>query len=178
MIPVNNSTMDVISETTNTINKLKSNWILWAHLPHENNWKLASYKKICTFTSIQDTMAISELLPDDLVKNCMLFIMKDGIAPMWEDSRNRTGGCFSYKVSNKNVVSVWRDLTYLLVGNTISSDNMFVNNVCGITISPKKNFCIVKIWTSKCTHQSPLIITDVRNLTPHGCLFKKHVPEY
>ena len=88
---------------------------------------------------LEETIAITESLPPDLIKNCMLFIMRNGIVPMWEDPKNRHGGCFSYKVSNKHVFEVWRDLTYVLIGETISSSNAFVNNVSGITISPKKN---------------------------------------
>jgi hypothetical protein len=109
----------------------------------------------------------------------MLFIMKDGISPMWEDPKNRNGGCFSYKVSNKTVFEVWRDLTYVLIGETVSSNIPFVNSVTGITISPKKNFCIVKIWMTNCDHQNPQVVTgDVKNLSAQGCLFKKHTPEF
>ena len=167
-----------ISETS-IIHKLKSKWNLWAHLPQDPDWTVKSYKKIHQFKTVEETIAIIESLPVDLVKNCMLFIMKDGITPMWEDSKNRNGGCFSYKVSNKNVFEVWRDLTYVLIGETISTNSIFVNCVTGITISPKKNFCIVKIWMNGCDHQNPLIVTsDIRNLAPQGCLFKKHTPEF
>ena len=47
----------------------------------------------------------------------MLFIMKTGITPMWEDPKNREGGCFSYKITNKFVVDVWKKLSLLLCGN-------------------------------------------------------------
>lgn len=165
--------------TSNNIHKLNNKWTLWAHLPHDPDWSLKSYKKVCQFKNIEETVAITETLPENLVKNCMLFIMKEGITPMWEDPKNRNGGCFSYKVSNKNVFEVWRDLTYVLVGETISSNILFVNNVTGITISPKKNFCIVKIWLTGCEYQNPQIVTsDVKNLVPNGCLFKKHTPEF
>ena len=30
----------------------------------------------------------------------MLFLMRDGIQPIWEDEKNRNGGCFSYKINN------------------------------------------------------------------------------
>lgn len=158
---------------------LKYKWNLWAHLPQDPDWTVNSYKKIYQFKTLEDTIAITESLPDGLVKNCMLFIMKDGITPMWEDPRNRNGGCFSYKVSNKFVYDVWRDLTYVLVGDSISNNSTFATNVTGITISPKKNFCIIKIWTTNCDIQNPQVITaDVLNLVPHGCLFKKHTPEF
>lgn len=168
-----------ISSEPSVFHKLKYKWNLWAHLPQDPDWTVKSYKKIYQFKTVEEAIGITESLPADLVKNCMLFIMRDGITPMWEDSKNRNGGCFSYKVSNKNVFEVWRDLTYTLIGETISTNSVFVNCVTGITISPKKNFCIVKIWMTNCDHQNPQIVTsDVRNLTPQGCLFKKHTPEF
>jgi hypothetical protein len=167
-----------ISETP-VFHKLRYKWNLWAHLPQDPDWTVKSYKKIYQFKTVEEAIAITESLPADLVKNCMLFIMRDGITPRWEDSKNRNGGCFSYKVSNKNVFEVWRDLTYVIIGETISTNSVFVNSVTGITISPKKNFCIVKIWMTNCDHQNPQIVTsDIRNLTPQGCLFKKHTPEF
>lgn len=163
----------------NEFHKLKYKWNLWAHLPQDPDWTVKSYKKIYQFKNVEEAIAITETLPEGLVKNCMLFIMRDGITPMWEDQKNRNGGCFSYKVSNKNVYEVWRDLTYVLIGETISSNLVFVNSVTGITISPKKNFCIVKIWMTNCDHQNPTVVTnDVKNLSPQGCLFKKHTPEF
>ena len=36
--------------------------------------------------------------PDNIVLNCMLFLMLDNVLPMWEDKNNCKGGCFSYKI--------------------------------------------------------------------------------
>ena len=158
---------------------LTDKWTLWAHLPHDTDWSIDSYKKILTFDTVETTIAITETMPEVLVKNCMLFIMKEGIKPTWEDPKNRSGGCFSYKISNKNVYEVWRDITYVLVGGTISPAQSFVTNVTGITISPKKNFCIIKIWMANCDNQNPNIVNpDIKGLSSNGCLFKKHAPEY
>ena len=158
-----------------TINK----WTLWAHLPHDTDWALKSYKKIYNISSIEEMITIIETVPDIIVKNCMLFIMREGVTPLWEDTQNKNGGCFSYKVSNKNVYDVWRDLTYVLIGNVISDNEQFVFSVTGITISPKKNFCIIKIWMTNCKNQNASIITqEVNGLSSHGCIFKKHAPEY
>jgi hypothetical protein len=158
---------------------LEDKWTMWAHLPHDTDWSITSYKKIYTIDTVEGAIALSETIPDVLVKNCMLFLMREGIKPIWEDPKNRLGGCFSYKISNKNVFEVWKDLSYVLVGNSISNQSSFVGNVTGITISPKKNFCIIKIWMSNCSNQNPAIVTsDVKGLASQGCLFKRHVPEY
>ena len=172
--------MEITSVSDDTIfHNLNSTWNLWAHLPHDTDWSVTSYKLIYQFKTVEEAIAITETLPPLLVINCMLFIMRDGIMPVWEDPRNRDGGCFSYKVSNKNVYEVWRDLTFVLLGDTISPNNSFVQTVTGITISPKKNFCIIKIWMSNCDFQNPALVTsDVKNISSQGCLFKKHTPEY
>lgn len=165
--------------TSVSTHPLTDNWTLWAHLPHDTDWSIDSYKKILTVDTVETTIAITETMPEVLVKNCMLFIMKEGIKPTWEDPKNRSGGCFSYKISNKNVYEVWRDITYVLVGGTISPAQSFVTNVTGITISPKKNFCIIKIWMANCDNQNPNIVNpDIKGLSSNGCLFKKHAPEY
>ena len=172
--PETELTMDLDSKSTSSNNnsefkQLGNHWNLWAHLPHESDWSVKSYKKIYKFTTVEETIAIIDSLPESLVKNCMLFIMKDGIVPMWEDPKNRNGGCFSYKVSNKNVCEVWRDLSYVLVGETISNNGQFVSGVTGITISPKKNFCIIKVWMTNCDNQNPSVVTtDVNGLIPQG----------
>jgi hypothetical protein len=167
------------TSSSNTTHKIKSPWKLWAHLPQDSDWSVKSYRLIYTFKTLEDAIAITETTPDPLIKACMLFVMKDGIAPMWEDPKNRNGGCFSYKVSNKNVCEVWRELNYVLVGDTISNNSSFVSCVTGITISPKKNFCIIKIWMTNCDNQNPMVVTtEVKGLSPQGCLFKKHTPEY
>ena len=173
------TTMETATSSIETFHQLANRWTLWAHLPHNTDWSITSYIPIATFTTVEDTLAVTETLPAILVENCMLFIMKEGIKPTWEDPKNRNGGCFSYKVSNKNVYKVWKDLTYVVAGETISKNTGFVSCVTGITISPKKNFCIIKIWMSDCSHQNPGVITlDVKGMTAQGCLFKKHTPEY
>jgi len=158
---------------------LNNEWTMWAHLPHDTDWTTNSYKEVYNMNSVEEVIALSESLPEVLVVNCMLFIMKKGIIPVWEDPNNRNGGCFSYKIPNKSVYSIWKDLTYSLVGRSLSSNSDFVNNITGITISPKKSFCIIKIWMSSCDFQNPdLVTTEIKGLTTYGCLFKKHSPEY
>jgi hypothetical protein len=176
--PQTTMTSEIIGKKTNEFHNLADCWTLWAHLPHDTDWTTKSYKKIYTIKNVESAIAITETMPEVLVKNCMLFLMREGINPVWEDPQNRSGGCFSYKISNKNVYEVWRDLSYILMGETISSKAPFVLGVTGITISPKKNFCIIKIWMRNCSFQNPAVVTEVKNLISQGCLFKKHVPEY
>ena len=104
------SVMDMQSDKCNNTEKhmLSDTWVLWAHLPHNTDWSPNSYINIAEFDTLEYTIALVEYLPDSLIDNCMLFMMRKGIKPSWEDTRNRNGGCFSYKVSNRNVHQTWK----------------------------------------------------------------------
>jgi hypothetical protein len=158
--------------------RLHDNWTLWAHLPHDTDWTVKSYKKIMTFTTVEQALVLYETLPDKMIKNCMLFLMREGIQPTWEDEKNRGGGCFSYKVGNKNIITTWKQASYSLIGESLTAESKLCASINGITISPKKNFCIIKIWLGNCDFQNPQKISEVAGIVPQGCLFKKHTPQY
>jgi hypothetical protein len=65
-----------------------------------------------------------------------------------------------------------------MCGETLFKNVANHEYVNGITISPKKNFCIVKIWLENCIMQDPESLIEVPNLSIQGCLFKKHEPEF
>ena len=125
--------------------------------------------------SVEQVIAVSESLPDKMIVNCMLFLMRSHIKPMWEDENNRSGGCFSYKINNNDVIKIWQKLSYSLVGETLIIDKKKHKCINGITISPKKNFCIIKIWLKDCSLQNPDVINYFKGFTNHGSLFKRHI---
>jgi hypothetical protein len=151
---------------------LKTKWVVWGHLQHDTTWSLDSYTKICTLTYAEELLELIHLLPDKLITNYMLFIMRDGIDPMWEDENNKNGGCFSYKVDNKYVKDIWTDLACSILGNSISSE-LICNSITGLSVSPKKSFCILKIWMSSCKYQDASIM-NIKQLKSINCIFKKH----
>lgn len=160
------------------IHPLHRKWVLWSHLPQNPDWKITSYKQIATIHSLEDIIAILNIIPDILLTSCMLFIMKEGISPMWEDEKNCNGGCFKYRIINKHVPSTWKHMVYTLLGETLSSNKKFLNNITGITISPKKKFCILKVWTTNCDYQnSDIIDTENDILQSNRALFEQHKPE-
>jgi len=158
---------------------LLGKWDLYYHLPQNKNWDLASYKLILGDIDTADKLVtIGEALTQNVAKYCMLFVMRSGVTPMWEDAKNRNGGFFSYKVANKFVPEVWRTLFYAMCGETLSSNPKYSPLINGITVSPKKSFCIVKIWMTDMSMQDGSVIIDIPNLTKHGVAFKAHKPEY
>lgn len=170
--------MNTMSISTSDHN-LHGKWNLYYHLPHDKKWDLNSYKAIINdLDTVEKIIVINETISETVVKTCMLFAMRKGITPMWEDPKNRNGGCFSFKVINKYVPSVWKSLLYALCGESLCNDPKYNSIINGITISPKKNFCIIKIWLCNCSVQDVNIIIPILNLPKQGCLFKKHEPEF
>jgi hypothetical protein len=154
-------------------------WNLYYHLPYDKTWDVQSYKIIMgDIATTEQLIGINEIMPDEVVKTCMLFVMKTGVLPLWEDPKNRTGGAFSFKILNKSVHLVWRQLFYLLCGGTLMVDRAHMSLVNGLSISPKKGFCIVKIWLRDCSLQDPNSIVEIPDLCKRECLFRKHEPEF
>lgn len=170
--------MDAVSIPTQ-LHSLNDKWNMYYHLPENKSWELSSYTVLMgNIDSVEAVIALNSQIHEHVVRNCMLFVMREGITPMWEDPKNRNGGCFSYKVSNKHVPEVWKNLFYGLCGESLCIKSEHSAYVNGITISPKKNFCIIKIWLSTTKLQDPNSIINIPNLLKQGCLFKKHEPEF
>ena len=121
--------METPSKSSKEATPLCDKWVLWAHLPHDTDWSLKSYIQLMQVESMEEMIALYNSIPPAMVKNCMLFLMRQNIKPMWEDPNNKQGGCFSFKVTNKNVPDVWKSVSYLLTGETLSKEQNFQNNI-------------------------------------------------
>ena len=152
--------------------KLNSNWNFYIHLQNDDNWDYSGYHKIITLKQAEEVILLNEEISFDLIKKTMLFVMRENIKPMWEDIENQDGGGFSFKVHNKNIEFVWKKLFYLLVGESLTNKSVTIN---GISLSPKKSFCIVKIWMKDCKLINPSIFQDIEYMDKNTCIFKKHV---
>ena len=123
-------------------------WAIYFHDPFDHNWEISSYKLISTISSVEEFVEIFSLY-EDMFYNGMFFLMREHITPRWEDEYNKEGGCFSFKVLNKHVYLIWKTLLFLMCGETLCVKKEHNHLINGITISPKKNFCIIKIIFKK-----------------------------
>jgi hypothetical protein len=118
---------------------LDKNYTFWYHSIKNNNWNKNSYIKIFDIKNLFDYKLLNQILKKKHLQNGMFFIMKDNIFPNWEHPDNREGGCLSFKISSMYVKEQWDELFLFFIYNHF-------NNVNGISISPKKEFNIIKIW--------------------------------
>lgn len=177
-----NNNLDDVNNLNNLnikdeINKLENIWTLWLHLPHDTEWGMDSYKEIYKFDTLNDASSLIEYIQQDFITNCMIFLMKENIKPIWEDANNKNGGCISYKINNKVILDTWKKLCYSLICGNLLRDIDYYNKITGITLSPKKNFCIIKFWFSSIDKNIENIcifnnICDINNLEG---IFRKHI---
>lgn len=151
-------------------------WTLWYHSPESNNWDVDSYQKIFTINSIEDFWACYESIKESYLSVGMFFLMRDNILPTWEDPHNINGGCWSFKVSRKDTYMSWLELSISLLGNCLCKDQTNTKLLTGISISPKKGFCIIKIWNCDQSYSDPLLLTSIPGLILEESIFKSFSP--
>ena len=153
---------------------LKNEWKLWFHSINDNNWNKSSYKQLFSLKDLFDTNLMMNIFKQNHYQNGMFFLMKNGVFPNWEDPSNRMGGCLSFKISSKNVISEWRDLFLKCNLECILKDEN--DKINGLSISPKKEFNILKIWFSENVDYKNLFIEkEYSELTLSNSLYKKHI---
>ena len=57
------------SASLNDTHSLYDKWVLWAHLPHDTDWTLKSYRKIAKVSSVEEAIALVNSVPDQMIKN-------------------------------------------------------------------------------------------------------------
>ena len=72
---------------------LNSEWNLWYHSIKDTRWTKESYKQIYTLKNLYDYKIMEELFQKNYLQNCMLFLMRNDIYPLWEDPENIEGCC-------------------------------------------------------------------------------------
>ncbi|MBA42988.1 MAG: hypothetical protein CMF62_03135 [Magnetococcales bacterium] len=123
--------------------KLSSKWVLWCHTLEDRNWNVDSYKKLFTISTISDFWSVFNNLEAIGVNVAHLFLMREGINPTWEDPANRAGGVCSFKVEMKDSEKIILDIAVYLALEKLSDNK---NDINGLSISPKNNWGIIKIW--------------------------------
>jgi hypothetical protein len=125
---------------------LNDSWTLYFHDPNNNDWTESSYQSLFSISTIEEFVDVHSCFRDAWNQG-MFFMMREHIFPVWEDEHNKQGGCFSFKIMKPEVHLYWFKLNVCLLGETLV-DPAWINDICGVSISPKRNFCILRIWVA------------------------------
>lgn len=122
--------------------KLSCTYVLWSHEVFTKNWKPDSYSKMCTMTNAQDFWSVFNSF-HILDTKMHYFLMKKGVYPVWEHKANRRGGLCSIKTDLLSAVDIWEELCCMMICDKLTNN---VQDINGMSYSPKNNSAIIKIW--------------------------------
>lgn len=128
----------------------KTKWIVWLHNIENKSWTLDSYINIYTINNIISFWKFFNYFHLINKKIWHIFIMREGIMPIWEDDKNKNGGICSLKLDfgykNKNELSseIMACLCLLIINETLVLKPNVIN---GISYASKLNRSIfIKLW--------------------------------
>jgi len=124
---------------------IQNRWNVYTHSTIDNNWNNESYNKIFTIDNIFDLKVFEESVNNVFFNKNMIFIMRDNIFPTWEDKSNQKGCTASFKV-NRDIIPIFINVLKSFIGEYIHKDIENFNHINGLSLIPKKNFYILKIW--------------------------------
>lgn len=120
-------------------------WSAYFHDPADASWTLDSYKRLGDVATVGDLWR-TLLTVEPFVTSGMFFVMREHVFPCWDDKANIEGGCVSIKVPARAATAAWELMLKRAVGETLMADDGAWDALNGISISPKRGFCIIKLW--------------------------------
>ena len=137
--------------------KLNSYWTVWVHKINCADWTLSGYQKIYVINSIGSFWRFFNNFQLINTYQNQIFIMREEIAPIWEDVNNKFGGICSVKIDSiqkgmKTDLSteVFALISLLIMNETFVGQN---KNLNGISYSVKKRSSLIKVWTKTFSEQ-------------------------
>jgi len=156
--------------------QLNTNWCLWYHGINDKNWKNSSYKNIYDICNAHDIKFLNETIQTIHLQNSMLFIMREGIFPTWEDPDNREGCCISFKIPNNILKEQFDLILNRILSEDLLKDKENIEYLNGLSIIPKKEFNIVKLWLRRSDENFTDSLKEYEPcFTKEKSLIKKHV---
>jgi hypothetical protein len=124
-------------------------WVLWYHDPENKDYSLNSYIQVADFSTVEQFWSVIDAIPKVAWECGMYFFMKQGYPPLWECEENKNGGAWSKKIDASQAHTTFIDLMI----HSLTGELMLTNKstLVGLSISPKGQFHIIKIWNCTTT---------------------------
>jgi hypothetical protein len=122
-------------------------WVLWSHEINDTDYSIHSYKIIWEAKNMKDFLDnINKYCEEDWCSK-MYFLMRKGISPRYEDSKNINGGSWSFRVNKNYCYTAWISLSIQCMGECLLENWDEMRKINGISLSPKNNTTTVRIWS-------------------------------
>uniref|UniRef100_A0A8C5MB97 Eukaryotic translation initiation factor 4E type 1B n=1 Tax=Leptobrachium leishanense TaxID=445787 RepID=A0A8C5MB97_9ANUR len=129
---------------------LQNRWALWFFKNVKSQPWQCNLRLVTTFSTVEDFWGLytNIQLASKLSSGCDYSIFKDGIEPMWEDSRNKRGGRWLITLSKQqrhsDLDTLWLETLLCLIGEAFEE---YSDEVCGAVINIRAKGDKIAIWT-------------------------------
>ena len=130
------------------MSEFNDKWSFYYHQPEDNDYTTKSYKLLSIIKTENDFWNTYTLMSQSrpFFQNGMYFFMKGDIFPRWEDEPVCKGSFYSFPVEFKSAYDIWELMSELLVTEKLTCNEIIMNQIAGISLSPKRSNMILKIW--------------------------------
>jgi len=132
---------------------LQDSWTWWFDTQTKKSTQLswgANLKKIYSFATVEDFWSLWNNIKGahELAPGSDYHVFKEGINPMWEDKRNKSGGKWVLVLKNNQrktqLNPLWLSALLAAIGASFDDDTQ----VNGIVVSLRKSMDKIALWTS------------------------------
>lgn len=139
-----------MAETLPERHPLQNKWALWYFKSDKNkDWK-DNLKLVISFDTVEDFWSVyNHIKPASLVQSgCDYMLFKDGIQPMWEDEKNKSGGRWLFNLEKRDrrdlLDACWLETLMCLIGEGFDDSS---DEVCGSVVQIRSKGDKMAIWT-------------------------------
>lgn len=139
---------------------LQNRWSMWYFKnDKQKDWK-DNHKLIASCDTVEDFWALYNYLkpPSQLAAGCDYSFFKEGIEPMWEDSRNVEGGRWLINLQrqqrNCDLDKYWQEALLCLIGEIFEPHS---DEICGAVVNIRAKGDKLAIWTGNAEKKLPVM---------------------
>ncbi|XP_064135791.1 eukaryotic translation initiation factor 4E type 1B [Loxodonta africana] len=142
------------------LHPLQNKWALWFF---KNDFSRAwqdNLHLVTKFDTVEDFWAMYShiQLASKLSSGCDYALFKDGIQPMWEDSRNKRGGRWLVSLAKHQRHSkldlLWLETLLCLIGESFEEHS---REVCGAVVNIRTKGDKISVWTQEAENQASVL---------------------
>ncbi|XP_053422202.1 eukaryotic translation initiation factor 4E type 1B [Nycticebus coucang] len=148
------------TEVKPKLHPLQNRWALWFFKNDRSRAWQDNLHLVTKFDTVEDFWAMYShiQLASKLSSGCDYALFKDGIEPMWEDSRNKRGGRWLISLAKQQRHSeldrLWLETLLCLIGESFGEHS---KEVCGAVINIRTKGDKIAVWTREAENQSSVL---------------------
>ncbi|XP_040830367.1 eukaryotic translation initiation factor 4E type 1B [Ochotona curzoniae] len=142
------------------LHPLQNRWALWFFKNDRSRAWHDNLQLVTKVDTVEDFWAMYNhiQLASKLSSGCDYALFKDGIEPMWEDSRNKRGGRWLMSLAKQQRHSeldrLWLETLLCLIGESFEEHS---REVCGAVLNIRTKGDKIAVWTREAENQAGVL---------------------